>query len=205
VTKTQRSVKEHRGWWGAILAVAASIILGGLAGVIPSLALYSDQAKTEVQIFTAGDLALILNTTYTWRLDTPSSSGYHSETITGGPSDANSIGGLWMTNNTTLHVYYTGKFTIVGPNLVAEFVVTPKTDVTAYSPGGNGTWSVEVKNSSGKTVTDITRLPHGDYSFIVTFSIQGEGFTHSPVIGGEAKDWTFSLAYPLVELTQVRS
>lgn len=203
--------KFHHSPLVAVVAFIISAACGVLVGVAPSLALFSHSASATLGTVTAGNLDVTLDSTYNWTLQTPAIGSTAGQTITGGPASAATIPNLWVADNTTVTLAYTGEIQLVGDNIAANVVVTPVVAGTSLAQAlGNAaistavTYTLTVTNSSGATVSS-SNLTAGSYTFALSVVINPTGLTHAPRFGSTASNWTFTIGYPSVSLQQVRS
>ena len=201
--------RRHRGLIAAILAVVVAAVAGLVLGLGPTIALFSHGASGPTMgTIMAGNFTVTMNPNYSWTLTTPANStnGYAAETITGGPSNASLIANAWVTDTTQLTINYSGSFTITGDNMSASVssagVVTGTAQ--ASTPHSIST-SLSVYDSTGASLNPNNSLAPGTYTFQVQVFIYNTTFVQAPRFGTNSSDWTFTLGYPAVTLTQVRS
>jgi hypothetical protein len=204
-----RRQRHLRGVIAAIAALAVSAAAGLVLGLGPATALFSHAAdSTALGTITGGNFTVTMNPTYNWTLTTPANSttGYAGETITGGPSGAAQIANAWVSDATQLTVTYTGSFTITGDNMSASVSSAGVVTGTAQASTPTSiTTSLSVYDSTGASLNPNNPLGPGTYTFSVQAFIFNTTFVQAPRFGTNASDWTFTLGYPAVTLTQVRS
>ena len=200
---------HYRGLIATMVALVISAAIGLFLGLGPTTALFSHAAAGPAMgTIVAGNFTVTMDPNYTWTLTTPANStnGYAAETITGGPSNASLIANAWVTDTTQLTINYSGSFTITGDNMSASVssagVVTGTAQ--ASTPHSIST-SLSVYDSTGASLNPNNSLAPGTYTFQVQVFIYNTTFVQAPRFGTNSSDWTFTLGYPAVTLTQVRS
>jgi len=206
--------RGHRGLAIAIVGVVVSAAAGLGLGLGPTLALYSHGADSvSLGTITAGNLDITMDPDYTWTLTTPANSttGYAGESVSGGPSDAAQIANLWVSDTTQLTLTYTGTITVTGDNMSANVSSQGIVDGTSQAGAPNSiTTGLAIFDSTGASLNPNLPLSAGNYTYQVQAFIFNTTFVQAPRFGTgtsatSAADWTFTLGYPKVTLTQVRS
>jgi len=191
------SASGHGRWLGVAVLITSGLLVYGFTA---SLALLSVSAGDDAGIVTAGDLKVTLNSWYTWTLTAVGDGVTAPETLSGGPTSATTIPGLWQTDG-TLDVDFTGTIHLAGQGLRAQVAVglDAAGTICELAPAACSVTLLGV--TTGGTAADPQNLGVGDYTYTVRLTIDGTDVAGFPRFG---TDPDLALAQPVVLVQQVR-